>query len=149
MKSLHANVLPHLQQAAGVGIYSPYGDPHILALLQQELQRHLAARQQQQVLAARLSSGGDPYVGAYAELQSRLQGQGELARGLSAARLQLAQGAQGFLRQLEMQRRQEELQRWLAQHMQGGGLAQFGGELAGALGGGLIRHYLPSRQSTG
>src|SRR5436190_20941512 len=67
--------------------YGQYGDPAILAMIRQQLEQDLGAREHQNVLAAQLASGGDPYLGAYAGTQSRLQGQGALARAPSRPQL--------------------------------------------------------------
>lgn len=89
--------------AAGLaGLYNPNIDP-ITELLRTQGFQDYGARQNAARLGARLQGGGDPYLEAFAALQSQMGGQSDLSRLLGSSQLQSAQRNQDFFRDLLMQ----------------------------------------------
>lgn len=87
--------------ASRAGFYNPNQDP-ITEMLRTQGLADNAARANAGQLAARLQGGGDPYLQAWAALQSHLGGESDLSRTLGQSALESTQRNQDFYRQILM-----------------------------------------------
>ena len=82
------------------GMWSNEGDPALMALLRGRAFEDAAARQNAARLGARLQGGGDPYLQAYAALQSQMGSQSDLSRMLGGIEQERLGRRQDFFQDL-------------------------------------------------
>lgn len=132
-----------LSQGGQAGAFDPMGSQAMENMARERVMADSGARQRQARLSAQLAGGGDPSMGGVGELLATLGTASDASRAGSDAKLQSAQSAQDFMRNLLGQEFASEYTRlngmasnWQNQQSGGAGnwLAQLGGSLLGRSG---------------